>query len=122
MTMKYTQKAIELAIEGGYRKNSTFPYREKYGVKINIHRVLLDPLFWQALEKAEDWKEIEIVMDDHRVHLFMGGTLERQFADGWDMIYKAPAWKYHMLRCMEHLADGHDVDSYFEGLLAKNKV
>lgn len=59
------KQAIQKAIEGGYSPSGrTWKARQ-------VHRILLDPLFWQSLGKALGWGEWTIKLEDieHRWEL-----------------------------------------------------
>lgn len=106
------EKAIRSAIEGGWGKNPfngklvTFHWdkmgnnfrkaeiQEVNGATMSVNDILLDPLFWQALGKAEGWKEDDLVY------------LPR--CQTW-------SWKWH--RFIDHIADGKSIDSFFGELL-----
>lgn len=84
------EKAIKKAIEGEYkilRKTRMDNY-----LSSDVNKALLDPLFWQALGKAEGW-------DKHS----WGGKVE--------------LWKFEWHRFTDHLASGKDINSFFEELL-----
>lgn len=52
--MKNTQKAIELAIEGGWNSQWLALVSTSIGLPDWVHaKIFLDPLFWQALIKDE---------------------------------------------------------------------
>lgn len=65
--------------------------------------ILLDPLFWQALSKAEGWK----------------GKYQHTYLDFFntETPYEYPEWLEKWHRFIDHLAKGEDVDSFFEELL-----
>jgi hypothetical protein len=80
------KEAIKKAIEGGYNVKS---YCEN--TSCNDSHALYDPLFWQALGKAEGWK----------------GTEEE------------PRWAEEWHSFIDHLAEGKDIELYFTNLLSK---
>ena len=111
------KEAIEKAIERGWKISVIEP--EYYtvngfaiitGVKKGeetvqknfwpMHRVLLDPLFWQALGEAMMWNG--------------DGPLGTTFEIGNN---RGPAWRNAWHRFIDHLAEGKDVDSFFNELL-----
>lgn len=57
-------------------------------------QLLLDPAFWQALGKARGW----------------------ELWEGWDEECPECHWKALWHRLIDHLADGKDVESFFEML------
>lgn len=126
--MTYTQKAIERAIEGGYI-NQAVALKTKYEIdfktateaiayqelfKLHLMQyALLDPLFWQALGKAEGWGN-----SCHHISLD-GGKLR-----GW-YPYRHQAkcdigktkWEVEWHAFIDHLAEGKDAESFFKQLL-----
>jgi len=86
--MTNTKQFIEDAIEGEYRKNSTWPQRyvehdgDTYG-GIDIHRILLDPRCWQAVGKTRGWNNSQYFSNMYKRkwhtfidHLADGKTIE----------------------------------------------
>ncbi len=96
------EKAIKKAIDGGYGKKATeftpiFTDAEDIkqwydGYKTAIKHLVLDPLFWQALGKTEEWK---INCNEHKY-----------------------AWEHYWHNFIDHIAQGKDIDSFFNNLLA----
>lgn len=66
--------------------------------------VFLDPLFWQALGKAEGW-----------VFCNCGGDEEGK------CLYRGESWIYHWHRFIDHLTNGGKPDEFFEKLLTPLK-
>lgn len=117
------QQAIEKAIEGGYLNNFTddgskvidikdedtadgkisiaFYLRETDRFYFNKYKICSDPLFWQALGKSMGWKEEYYIqpklLDDSKV------KIRAEYIDVWH-------------RFIDHLAEGKDIESYFEKL------
>lgn len=107
------KKAIQKAIEGGWqmtgrldhhrpekemfhdKENSSFHHK---GIWFDIRIPLSDPLFWQALGKAEGWE------------VFEGYDVEGDFSS-------IEGWRSNWHRFIDHLAEGKDVDSFFNSLL-----
>ena len=116
------ENAIKKAIEGGYKESEIKQctiyfihegsgsgkkdclcvdnsYTDEYDKRHNLaehyckEQMLLDPLFWIALGKAEGWD---------------GSTWTSQYQDGW---------LYHWHRFIDHIAEDKDIDSFFEELL-----
>jgi len=117
----FTKEAIRRSLEGGY-----FNFRgdiEDIYAYVR-HQILLDPLFWQALGKAEGW-EREFVMAS------FGTTGKQEGGYGFDKwIFDGdssndfslprkttPEWKYRMHSFIDHIAEGKDIDSFFNELL-----
>jgi len=117
------EQAINKAIKGGYGKgmvfgkNATkfdyedyldiptvsFENRDRF-IEKAIDTVLIDPLFWQALGKQQGWY-------DHQLRGKHGECLEcgaPQCAIEW-----RENWHYFI----DHLADGGNVDDFFNKLL-----
>lgn len=102
------EKAIKKAIEGGYVCNGLRPLDLAFlttgqkDKKINqlISVVLLDPLFWQALGKAEGWPELK--------QPYQTGNGE------WVEI----SWpEYKMHEFVHHINKGKDAESFFNELI-----
>ena len=99
----HIQKAIERAIEGGWKYPEWFE-----GIYLGTTTIIdtptadlllnkwtyADPLFWQALGKAEGWKEPAEI----------GGTT----TEGW-------RFRWHAF--INWLANGQDADLFFKNLL-----
>lgn len=74
------------------------------GVMLSLWDIVNQPLFWQCLGKG------------------MGWTLEEHYPDsscGRCMCcpsVNCQEWKYHWHALIDHLAEGKDITSYFEGL------
>lgn len=96
------EKAIKRAIEGGWED-------KMFGMDCEtdtFDHALLDPLFWQALGKAERWEE-------STVHSCI-------FCDGNDEgsgDYLGPEWKWQMHRFIDHIIEGKPIDTFFDELL-----
>jgi hypothetical protein len=88
------EDTIRKAIGKGYRHYSCDAYLDKNWVCIpdNYCQIFLDPLFWQALSQALNWvacREAGLAPND---------------------------WLANWHRFVNHLADGRDVESFFESL------
>ncbi len=95
------EKAIKKAIEGGYATKCC----QEFNSGSNHHLVLhekeyfwCNPLFWQALGKAEGWDD-----DIKKLEL--------------TPIYYVPRWRREWHRFIDHLAEGKDAESFFNELL-----
>ena|SRR3990167_3010575 len=104
------ETAIKKAIEGGYRKGHIWGVEnniyilqnekgDRYGT-LFVEQILLDPLFWQALGKAEGWG-VEP----------SGSTWQGE-----------EQWKIYWHSFIDHHAEGKDIDSFFKDLLRSDKV
>lgn len=88
-------EAIRRAIEGGYQ----IIMNTKYGRKVEYfpeyqepEKIVLNPLFWRAIGKAEGWPE------KHTAYL---------------------GWKNRWHDFIDHLADGGTPDTFFAALFTK---
>lgn len=100
------ERAIKKAIDGGWRhKNVETEDEEPAMIRFvvsNPHKTLLDPLFWQALGKAEGWEKYEA---------------GRPFYVGADRSRNYPEWKREWHLLIDHLARGGSIDEYFIKIL-----
>ena len=89
------QRAIEIAIDGGYRPD---PNMDKFHRAVSIYNWLdsqllvstLEPSFWRSLGSVLEWKsEAGSYHDDI-------------------------AWEEYWHRFVDHLAEGKDAESFFE--------
>lgn len=102
------EKAIKKAIEGGWDKdkfNMNYEGKVVTGGVVFNSIIILDPLFWQALGKAEGWDE------------FAGFSI--YYLSTWKKKTEVSMkrWKWEMHKFIDHLAEGKDVESFFEELL-----
>ena len=86
------ENAIKKAIEGGYKDGHVHGFRE----------VLLDPEFWSALGKQQSWGL------GNKCPVCEEGILLTKYM---------PHWKMNLHRFIDHIAEGKDVDSFFNHLL-----
>ncbi len=103
------ETAIKKAIEGGWKPIKDWHFVDETMFDIpNIiwtrEIVLLDPLFWQALGKAEGWQE-----------RFVSPKVSEHYKN--DSGYAE--WQYHWHRFIDHMVEGKSVDEFFEKLLTK---
>lgn len=104
------ENAIKKAIEGGF--NPTFGDEMMYKKYEDVSRILLDPLFWQALGKQQGWnksfinqyQEIEECEDENDCEETMSGV---------DISLRLHYW--HNL--IDHIADGKSIDDFFNQLI-----
>ncbi|MFZ2152263.1 MAG: hypothetical protein WAV09_04105 [Minisyncoccia bacterium] len=100
------KQAIKIAIENGW-KGTTISETlggsiKTIGLRVGLDNkeiVLLDPLFWQALGKGLGWNRM------------MSAEIE------YHRIKDYPEWQWNMHRFIDHLAEGKDIDSFFNDLL-----
>lgn len=114
------KKAISKAIEGGWAGKTQLAglYHTK--------EFLLDPLFWQALENAMNWKEETVsysikskqytVVNSPNIVKCGAHTITRR---RWKK--NAKPWLSHQHDFIDHLASGKNADSFFQDLLSDNK-
>ncbi len=89
------QRAIELAIEGGYKKTKwsnvevdrSFIYfdwhtglEKPLATSWMIEKVILDPQFWQCLAKSLSLPHPSSMQQDLIAEIWAGGTIESYFA------------------------------------------
>lgn len=111
--MNYTQKAIELAMEGVYTNETISANPEKNIMWkagfVDVPNCFLDPLFWQALGKSLGLKsEIRYGKCSHPD--CDGSGCEKPNTGNW---------KYQWHRFIDHLASGGTPEKFFEGLIDK---
>ena len=98
------QQAIKKAIEGGWNhKDEWFPEYES-------DSFLLLPSFWRALGKAMGWnREYILNWREYKkaINQFEPDNLKTDISE----------WLYHWHRLIDHLAEGKDIESFFETLL-----
>lgn len=98
------QKAINLAIDAGYN-----PIEDS----ANQQKILLDPLFWQCLGKAEGWKQW-LCSCGH--YYDKSGVIICPNCKKIDAKY---SWLQNWHTLIDHLADGGDAETFFTNLLTK---
>lgn len=101
--------AIKKAIEGGY---DIAPFISVWSLEQSIEIMeshwephVLKPTFWQALGKSMGWEE-----ENHCERFSTGGL-------GGNVDCLISEWHAQMLMFIDHLAEGKDVDSFFNSLL-----
>lgn len=123
------KEAIQKAIEGGYKLPKDYVFVYHSGSHINSFLdeyrkdFLLDPLFWQCLGKAMGWEKY--VCDE------CGSTLQAttsistyrrlcsENSDHWDNGGSEESYKYYWYSLIDHIADGGDIDTFFNNLINK---
>lgn len=116
--MNYRELAVKKAKEGGYigGKNTLKTTR-----KLTAYD-LVNPLFWWALGKSLGWKRL-FAMSSY-------GTTGGKESGDWyyDGLREddnsnpettTPEWHYRWIKFIDHLAEGKDIESYFQGILKK---
>lgn len=103
--------AYERAKKGGYKGRL---YAPKLGAE------LLDPLFWQALGKSENWdnETISFKVSKQKVDV-MGKFYIRKahtvIRPRWKK--KGSAWKFYFHQFIDHLIEGKPIDEFFNKLI-----
>lgn len=106
-------EAIKRAVKAGYehfviRSQMSDPYRSSV--------LLLDPLFWKALSKAEKWKPSVCVGCGKELKVDKNGV-SSQACSCFEAYEEKSTWIYHWAKYIEHIASGKDKDSFFKKLL-----
>jgi hypothetical protein len=118
MTIK---QAIEKAIESGWKDRHVWGYEDNRIIllddsgqragSITFSDAFLDPTFWQCLGKAMHWP--------YEVETVRSVLVPRGSGKGFsDLEEKHIAWKYYWHCFIDHLAEGKDAESFFQGLSA----
>lgn len=119
------ETAIKRAIEGGWNMQTAYITVERRQLEngidelaqLSIHKVLLDPLFWQCLGKSLGWGSGGHNWDTAGTTCDYCGAM-----DGDDDPQPATGaydkcWKYHWHRLIDALAAGKTADEYFNETL-----
>lgn len=101
------EKAKIKAKEAGYIQQRTY-FDENGNWDYVDELCLLDPLFWQALGKAENWN---MVCEEC-------GTYDNCMC-GMTHPPKVMRWKHEWHRFIDWLIDGAEIDLFFEEILSK---
>jgi hypothetical protein len=78
--------------------------------------VLLDPLFWKALSKAEKWKPVTCCGCGKALKVDSKGV-SSQACTCFEHYEEQFTWIYHWTNFIEHIASGKDKDTFFKNLL-----
>lgn len=115
------KNAIQKAIEGGYkweyvsRGHTIFKGQaEDYSVACDATH-LLDPLFWQYLGKTLGWTQSKFNIDNganNRIYYNFGNHTD-------ELVVRMEAWMFYWHNFIDHIADGGDVDEFFNNLINK---
>lgn len=120
-------------VEGFEGKVFKYMYDENHYVVFEWEKVVLDPLFWQALGKALGWGA-EMIMVDEPGHpkewcyFTHCPTCGEQVVDEEEGCSKGcvsdnanvEAWLHHWHRFIDHLAEDKDPESFFTELLRES--
>jgi hypothetical protein len=106
-------EAIKRAVKAGYehfviRSQMSDPYRSSV--------LLLDPLFWKALSKAEKWKPAICRGCGEALKVDSEGV-SHQACSCFENYEEMYTWVYHWTDLIEHIASGKDIDSFFKSIL-----
>lgn len=97
-------------IEDGTGAEITVPVTSSH----QTSQVLLDPLFWQSLAKAEGWDGYQCLGCGYR-HFSQIGFSE--CCQHWISAKTQERWKYEWHRFVDHLAEGKPIDVFFNHLI-----
>lgn len=116
--MKTMKEAIELAIKGGWC--------DVRDLDSQVTVAFCDPLFWSSLGKALEWSPTCCSWCGTTTHQkeFMG--YGNGYRDGdcdcpMKFTKSIPTWQFHWHSFIDHLASGHDAESFFVELLNNYK-
>lgn len=136
------EKAIQKAIVGGFHPGSHFNgisgddvcFEDADTYYLNKYKMLMLPNFWQSLGKAEGWSK-EICVYDGSKEVKSGKDVNTPNGPGEyysncavcgaDWMSKEEfeegnaisGWLYHWHKFIDHIAEGKDIDSFFNNLL-----
>ncbi len=116
-------EAITKAIEGGWNPKGLQPKRPVNSAYIKAlmlthgKSILLDPLFWQALGKAEGWAK------DQRAYPCTDcgtvGVMDYNHMMSCKIRDRKLCWSVYWHRFIDHISEGKDIDSFFTNLFNK---
>ena len=131
--MTYTEKAIKRMVRVGYPSVGRFALKEEYKddknaqqtvvkhLVANIYEILLDPLAWQALGKAEGWggKFVERTISAKTVSkVTRNGVVEVEYPEHTrKYALRSERWEKKMDSLMPHIRKGGDIESFFKEIL-----
>ena len=114
------ENVIKKAIEGGYRNKETHVgirlsimqnYVSFYNSEdcsdmwsvegLSLSTILLDPLFWQALGKQQEWGWDEVIASN----------------GGFSLEVPSLEWVFHWHSLIDHIAEGKSIDDFFNNLI-----
>ncbi len=103
------QQTIQKAIEGGYNwEANNNPMNTS---DANIARTFLDPQFWQCLGKAMGWEGYNFYLDGR-----WAWTKDSSIKVQSKTPFVREVWLHQQHRFIDHLADGKDIESFFNPL------
>lgn len=77
----------------------------------DIKEAFLDPLFWQALGKAEGWEEDSGVIFNHRFEGYQNDLIPARFYPTQN------SWQFYQHEFIDYIAEGKDIDYFFNKLI-----
>lgn len=113
------EQAIKKAIEVGYVNVEIIEKpTENYIVHLCNYKTFLDPQFWQSLGKAMGWRQFCKRCDNPSsanslgaCDLCEGMESDRPLIGRFEL-----GWLYQWHKFIDHLAEGKNIESYFENL------
>lgn len=121
------KKALKLAIEGGFKLREIHLEETAWGAEMVYPIIREDPLFWQALGKSLGWgKEVgenccELCGEPmpkgeemFRYHGYSYGDSVASCPEEW---IKRKQWKGEWHKLIDHIAEGKDIESFFNNLI-----
>ncbi len=114
------ETAIKKAIQGGYelRKENSFfaDIKDLSKISVRNHIILLDPLFWQALGKAEGW-DLD-VNNPTWLCPVCANSLDEMICQIDEKSIGIETWRYNWHLFLDHIAEGKSIAEFFNSLLS----
>lgn len=104
------EKAIKIAYENSYRHDGIELYNGIPEILTSQEVILLDPLFWQALEKGLGQEDKCEDCIEEPIHKWCASGSHEEKSH-------RRVWKYQWHRFIDHLAEGKDIESFFTNLI-----
>lgn len=103
-------RIVEYEARNGFAKSKLVHFEGdgNYAYVVNLDTVLLEPAFWIALGKARGWSTVKRTYFQHES--YDGDDQPCNGGIDWE------PWQYHCHRFIDHLAKGHDAESFFLAL------
>jgi hypothetical protein len=130
------KEIIEKAIEGGYApepyrhrqfirtSRKTYQHLQTSGASMPYSEIILDPLFWQSLGKALEWKEKNKHHIDNEKRPALRCTLcngKPMVGDGYCSFSYSDEWKEKALCFFDLLLTNGDTEKFWEDLVSIKK-
>jgi len=115
------ERIISRAIDGGFEEgevyfdssNGMYMFRisasNKFHVK-SLSDILMMPSFWKCLGLAEGWK-----FKAYKNGQWITEETDRRHMS--DTPFRYPEWKWHWFACINLVAEGGDIESFFNKLI-----